>query len=78
MDLSTGDNFDDVFLTDAGGQLMVEANEPTGLAESSEEERVRYERVIRELNDFEVAYEGSTVSARYLSTRTGGPTESVT
>lgn len=63
MDLSTGNNFDDVFLTDPGGQLTVQASEATGLAESTEEERVRYERVIRELNDFEVAREYSIDSA---------------
>jgi hypothetical protein len=63
MDLITYNKLGDIFLTGDGGQLTGEVSDDGDSAESSEEEGVRYGRLIRELTDFEAACEGSTDSA---------------
>ena len=61
----TGEEFDDISLIDESRQLTEEGSNAEALAEPFEE-HLRYERMIRELTEFEEAFESETTSAMYL------------
>lgn len=59
MDHSTSNEFDALSFVDEESRLADEVSDDADLAESSDEENMRYEQVIRELTRFEETYEHS-------------------
>lgn len=53
MTININNEFDDTSILDDGSQLTNEASDDSFLAESIEDEKMRYEQVIRDLTQFE-------------------------
>lgn len=71
MALDTRNEFDDTSLTVEDRRLADEVSDITALAESIEEEHLLYEQVIRELTEFEEAFDISPALSLSLSNHTG-------